>query len=389
MAQAVLITGCRILAEGGVLPKGDLLLSGGKVRKVAPRIAAGGARVIPAKGLTAIPGLIDTQINGGFGYSFSAASSDRAFEVGRRLLEHGVTGYLPTLISLPREETLRGIDSLVDAAGRKGGARSLGIHLEGPFLSPGRKGAHQEKNLRLPSVGEFRDYHAAARGRLRMITVAPELPGALEVIREAAGKRVLVSAGHTVATAAEFRRGVEAGVRHVTHVFNAMAPFHHRDASALNAALVMDGVSCGFIYDRIHIVADAVRLLLRSKPRGKAVLVSDAVAALGAPEGDLVADGELYVVRDGGVTVKSTGAIAGSAASILDGVRCLVEDLRMSLEEAVGLASAAPAGLLGLGKRKGVLRPGADADVALLDARLRVRMTLVGGDLLYGDHHPA
>jgi N-acetylglucosamine-6-phosphate deacetylase len=385
----VLLSGCRVLADGEVLPKGDLLLAGGKIRKIASRIAARGPRVVSARGLTAAPGLIDTQINGGFGYSFSGGSADRAFEVGRRLLQYGVTAYLPTLISLPREETVRGIEALAAIAGRKGGARVLGLHLEGPFLSPHRRGAHQEKNLRAPSLAEFREQHAAAKGLLRKITLAPELPGVLDVIRDAARKGVIASAGHTVATAAEFRRAVEAGVRHVTHVFNAMAPLHHRDSSVLNAALLEDGVSCGFIYDRVHISADAARLLLRSKPAGKAVLVSDAVAALGAPEGDLVADGELYSVREGGVVVKSTGAIAGSAASILQGVKALVEDLGLPLDRAIALASAAPAALLGLGKRKGVLRPGADADVILLDRRLNVTSTYVGGELLHGNHHPA
>jgi N-acetylglucosamine-6-phosphate deacetylase len=389
MPEAVLITGCRILADGETLAKGDLLLAGGKIRKIARRIPAGGARVVSGKGLSAAPGLIDTQINGGFGYSYSGGSAERAFEVGRRLPEFGVTGYLPTLISLPREEMRRGIESLVAMAGRKGGARVLGIHLEGSFLSPQKRGAHREKNLRLPDVEEFRDCHRAAKGLLRKITLAPELPGALDVVREAAGKGVIASAGHTTASAAQFRAAVEAGVRHVTHVFNAMAPLHHRDSSILNAALLEDRVSCGFIYDRIHISADAASLLLRSKPPGKAVLVSDAVAALGAPDGDLAADGELYAVRDGGVTVKATGAIAGSAASILQGVRNLVEDLGLPLEDAVAFASAAPARLLGLGKRKGVLRPGADADVILLDSRLRVRNTFVGGELLYGDRDPA
>ncbi len=389
MAQDLLLSGCRIVAEGEDLPRGDLLLSGGKIRRIAPRIPARGARVIPARGLTAAPGLIDTQINGGFGYSFSGGSADRAFEVGRRLVEHGVTAYLPTLVSLPHEETVRGIRSLAAMADRKGGARVLGIHLEGPFLSPRKKGAHQEKNLRLPDVEEFRSFHEAAEGRLRKITLAPELPGAIEVVREAGRKGVIASAGHTVATGPEFLRAVQAGLRHVTHVFNAMAPIHHRDSSILNAALLADDVSCGFIYDRIHVSADAARLLLRSKPAGKAVLVSDAVAALGQPDGDLAADGEIYAVRDGGVTVKSTGAIAGSAASILRGVKCLVEDLKLSLREAVALASGAPARLLGLGRRKGVLRPGADADVVLLDRRLDAAMTIVGGELLHGNRHPA
>jgi N-acetylglucosamine-6-phosphate deacetylase len=179
---------------------------------------------------------------------------------------------------------------------------------------------------------------------------------------------------------------VQAGLRHVTHVFNAMEPLHHRKETLLNAALVDDRVSCGFIYDRIHVGARSAKLLLRAKPRGMAVLVSDAIAALGCPPGLLKADGATYVVKGGTVTVKGSDTLAGSAHSILHGVRCLVKDLGISAGEALLAASAAPAKLLGLAA-KGTLREGADADVVLLDGELEVRETYVGGVRVHGNHH--
>ncbi|HLY75367.1 MAG TPA: N-acetylglucosamine-6-phosphate deacetylase [Planctomycetota bacterium] len=388
MHTATLIKDCAVATGVDYIPRSDLLIAGGKIRRIAPRIAAGSARVIPGAGLLASPGLIDTQLNGGFGHSFSDATPAEVAEVGRKLLTFGVTGYLPTLISQPRKTTLRAIQALVAASKIPGGASILGIHLEGPFLAPKRNGAHQLKNLRLPTLEEFREYHRAARGLLRMMTLAPERNGALEVIREGTRRGVIMSAGHSEATAAQISTAVsKAGLRHVTHIFNAMSPLHHREETILNAALLIDRLSCGFIYDRDHISSGPATLLLRLKPAGQLVLVSDAVAAMGLPDGELRRDGEVYVIKDGVVRVKSNGRLAGSASSILDGVRRLVEDTGIAPHRALSLATHAPARLLGLEGRKGMLKPGADADLVLLDRSLMVRMTFVGGELLHGNHH--
>ena len=388
MTTATLIKDCAIATGVDFIPKSDLLIAGGKVRKIAPRIPAGSARVIPGAGLLASPGLIDSQLNGGFGHSFSDASPGEIAEVGRKLLAFGVTSYLPTLISLPRKTTLQGIESLVAASKIPGGASILGIHLEGPFLAPRRNGAHQLANLRLPTLGEFRECHKAAKGLLKMITLAPERKGALEVIREGSRRGVIMSAGHSEATAAQVAEAVlKAGLRHVTHVFNAMSPLHHREETILNAALLIDRLSCGFIYDRDHISSGPATLLLKLKPPGQLVLVSDAVAAMGLPDGELRRDGETYVIKDGVVRVKSNGRLAGSASSILDGVRRLIEDTGLPPHRALALATHAPARLMGLEGRKGILKPGADADVVLLDRSLMVRKTFVGGELLHGNHH--
>ena len=383
MAGSTLIQDAMVLAEGPFLGRGDILVERGRIRKVSAGLPGRGARVIRAQGLLASPGLIDTQINGGFGHSFSETTPEQVHDVATKLLSHGVTGFLPTLISLPKAVTRRGIASLVAAAKVKGGARILGIHLEGPFLCPARRGAHRAGHLRRPSVAEFRRYWKDARGLLRMMTIAPELPGALEVIREGARRGVIMSAGHSNATASDVSNAVlKGGLRHVTHVFNGMAPLHHRDESILNAALLIDRLTCGFIYDRQHLSSGTAMLLLKLKP-GSLVLVSDAVFALGAPEGEIRHDGETYGVSRGKVTVKGTGRLAGSAFSILDGVRCLIADTGIPPPMALHLATSAPARLLGLGKRKGALRPGADADIVLFDKGMRARMTMVGGDVLY------
>jgi N-acetylglucosamine-6-phosphate deacetylase len=388
MPKALLISGCGILAGGGLLKKGDLLVQGGKIRKIASRIVARDADVVPARGLLAAPGLIDTQINGGFGISFSNATPEQVLQVGRGLLGGGVTSYLPTIFSMPRATMTQGIRNLVAASKLRGGARIEGIHLEGPFLSPKKNGAHRLENLRLPAVEEFRDYHRAGEGLLRKMTLAPELPGAMDVIREGSKRGVIMSAGHSEATAEEVARAVlEGGLRHVTHVFNAMSPLHHRDETILNAALAIDRLSCGMIYDRDHVSRGAAALALRAKPRGQLVLVSDAVAAMGLPDGDFDSDGDHYVIRDGRVTVKANGRLAGSATPLLEGVRRIIEDLGVPPAEAIAMASEAPARLIGREGRLGVLRPGATADIVLFGKGLEVRAVYVGGERLHGNHH--
>jgi len=363
MGSPIVISGGMVLAGGELLRRGDILVEGREIRRIAPKIRVRGARVIAAEGLLAAPGLIDTQVNGGFGRSFRDASPSQVAGVARRLLELGVTGFLPTLNSLPRRDTLRAIGNLAAAARSRGGARILGIHLEGPFLSPERRGTHPAENLRRPSLALFREYRRAARGLLRMMTIAPELPGALEVIREGTRRGTVMCAGHSMAAAPQVSRAIlEGGLRHVTHVFNAMAPFHHRDETVLNAALLIDRLSCGMVYDRCRLSPGAAMLLMKVKPPGTLLLASDATEALGAPD--------------------------GGAVPLVECVRRLIQDTGIPPSLAIHMASGVPATLLGLEGKKGILCPGADADIVLFEPGLRVRAALVEGDYLYGDLLP-
>ncbi|MBI2901783.1 MAG: N-acetylglucosamine-6-phosphate deacetylase [Planctomycetes bacterium] len=378
---STLITGGSIATEEGLLRGGDLLIEGRKIRRIARRIPAKGARVVPARGRLVAPGLIDLQVNGAFGVSFVSANSGEVSSASRRLLEFGVTAYLPTLVSRPHEELRAAIGRVREAAADDGGARILGIHLEGPYLNAEKAGAHRKEFLRPPSLTELRDLLSAAGGTIRMVTLAPELPGALDLVREGDEGGVVMAAGHSGATADQIRAAAEAGLRHVTHVFNAMSGFHHRDETILNAALATDALSCSAIYDRYHLSPGTFRVLLRAKPPGKLALVSDAIAALGAPDGPVEVEGMKLVVEGGAVRDAESGRLTGGAKSILDGVRNAAEDFGLAADRALFLGSGAPAGILGIGRRKGVLRAGADADVILLDRKWTVRSVFVEGVL--------
>ncbi len=388
MAAPILISGGMVLADGEFLRRGDIHIEGGKIRRIAPRLRVRGARVFPAEGLLAAPGLIDTHIHGGFGRSFSEADPDQIHEVACRLPEQGVTAFVATLIPLPRRQMIRAIRNLVAAAKLPGGAKLLGIHLEGPFLSPREREGRWARHFRRPSLPEFRAYLRAGRGLLRLMTIAPELHGALDVIKEGTRRGVVMSAGHSVATAAQVGRAVrEGGLRHVTHVFNAMAPFHHRDETILNAALLIDRLSCGMIYDGIHLSPGTATLLMKLKPPGSLVLVSDSSAALGLPDGEFTAHGERFTIRGGEVRARRSGRLAGTVITLGESVRRLIEDTGVPPRVAVYMASGAPAKLLNLEGRKGSLYPGADADIVLFEPGLRVRATFVEGDLVHGNRH--
>jgi N-acetylglucosamine-6-phosphate deacetylase len=269
--------------------------------------------------------LIETHLNGALGHTFANATPEQIVKIRQHVEKrHHVGGFLASMVSLPQKTYLRGIAAVREATGGSG-AKILGVHLEGPFLNPIRRGAHQESNLRKPSVKEFAAYVKAADGLLRMITIAPELPGALEVIREAKRAGVIASVGHTDATYDETKRAFEAGATHVTHVFNAMRPFHQRQPGVIEAAL-LEPVYIEAIYDRTHISRSAMAMILRCKDRKKILLASDASGALDAPDGEYDFDGIPTVIRDGKATVKGEGGLAGSACGLWECYQNFLED---------------------------------------------------------------
>lgn len=273
---------------------------------------------VTVRGASIRPGLVDLQINGCYGIDFATASVEAILEAARRLPETGTTAFCPTVISCGRT-----IDALRNIARAKKnqtrGARILGAHLEGPWLSPAYRGVHDPKALRRPSLRDLRRWLSIG---VRMITLAPELPGAIDVIRAASRRGVLVSLGHTAADDRCARAAIEAGARCVTHLFNAMRPLHHRDGSLLAAALEDDRVACGLIYDRVHVGSPAARLALRCKPPGKLFLVSDAMPALGLRRW---ADGR-FALREG-VVRDRLGRLAGTRRSLLECATFAREDL--------------------------------------------------------------
>ena len=384
MSETLVVRGGEVLTPRG-WEKADLVVEGGKIRRLAKK--APKAETVEADGARVLPGLIDLQVNGAFGKSFASATVEESVEVARRLAQVGTTSFLAALVSHPEK-------SLLASLGRIGEARSqeasiLGAHLEGPFLNPDRAGAHLVKHLRKPSLVEFTRLATAGGGVVKMMTLAPEIEGALSIIAAGVKRDIVMSAGHTMATRAELDAAVRGGLKVVTHLFNAMRPLHHRTEGVLDGALIDDRVWSCLIYDRQHVSRAAAEIAWRCKPREKLVLVSDATAAMASPDGEYELDGVKVEVKAGRVTVRGSGRLGGSSSTLLDGVRNLVDDLGVPLVRAWELASLNPARLLGLEAAKGAIAPEYDADLVVLDEGWKIRASVVGGRMLHGSAHPA
>jgi N-acetylglucosamine-6-phosphate deacetylase len=331
---------------------------------------AAGAQALTEPGDIVAPGFIDLQVNGFAGHD--ATQGVEAIErISAALTATGVTAFLPTLISRPVAEGRAFVEAAARARAR--GARVLGAHLEGPFLSPLHAGAHDPAEMLEPTRERVAALLAVPP---RMTTLAPELPGALEAIASLQEAGVLVSLGHSAGTAEQASAGFAAGARFVTHLFNAMSPFRQRQPGLPGAALLDRRPTLGLIADGEHVHPLAMELAIRLRgPRGIA-LTTDQTTAAGAPPGSHLLGGE-EVVSDGRTVRRGDGTLAGSTAT-MDGMVRVLAGLGVGLREAVEMATLTPARALGE-PRLGRLRAGMPADLVVLDSQLRVRVTMVGG----------
>lgn len=366
-----------MLLPAGLVQGADVLVAGGRVRAVGAGLKAPrDAEVVAAGGAMLAPGLVDLQINGAYGVNFSEAAPGDVVRAAVRLAGEGVTAFLPTLISLPLKRLEEALGRLAAASRLGPGARIAGVHLEGPFLSKARRGAHRAANIRRPSVREFERLWRASRGLLRVMTLAPEAAGASSLIAAARRRGVLVSLGHTDGDAADVARAAAAGARLVTHLYNAMPPFHHRAESAVSAALTDDRLACGLIYDGNHVGPRAAALAFKAKGPDGLFLVSDAVFALGLKPGRYRADGTDYELGRGAFRVRG-GPLGGAVRSLRQCVALFARDLGLPLAVAWRLGSESPGRLLG--GKLGVLAVGGPADLALVGPDGSVRGSWVGG----------
>jgi N-acetylglucosamine-6-phosphate deacetylase len=361
---------------------GPILVARGRIAEIgagAERLATSGAQRVDLDGLRAVPGFIELQVNGAGGFDLTDDPT-AIWRVGEVLPRYGVTVFLPTIISSPPEtiETARRVLLAGSPAGYTGAA-ALGLHLEGPFLNPDSAGAHQAAHLRQPDPAAVAGW--SPDDGVRLVTLAPELPGALEVVRHLVRRGVRVAAGHSAATLGEGRAAIEAGVRYATHLFNAMPPLNHR-APGLAGALLLDArVTVGLIVDGHHLDPTIVALVWRVAGPARVSLVSDAMAALGGRLGH-------YRLADREVAVDETGArlpdgrLAGSVLALDEAVGNLAATTRCPADDAIATVTSTPARLLGLPDR-GRLERGARADLVLLTDELRVAATFVGGRLAH------
>lgn len=381
----VVVKGGRVLTPFVDLGEKDIVIESGVIRDVGDNLT--GDRTVDASGLTVAPGFIDTHFHGYAGVDFTLARSDDALRVAQEVVRHGVTGFLASLVAAPRDVLLKALSELAAAIERQkpgSGARILGIHLEGPYLNPQMRGAMDPRFFREPSVAELSEYFEASRRHLKQITVAPELPGAIELIRRAVEMGVTVSLGHTDATYEEAVKAVLAGASKATHIFNQMRHFHHREPGVAFALLEQPNVFIEVIADLVHLHPATVRLVASLAGPGRTVLITDAVAATGLPDGEYTLGGLKIVVRGGVSRLADTGVLAGSTLTMDRAVANMVK-LGYSLADALRMASTTPALSIGLGGRLGVVAPGYLADLVLLDEKLRVAKTIVGGVEVYGE----
>jgi len=343
------------------------------------------------------PGYVDLHIHGGAGYDVMDDNVEALPTIEQLLARHGVTSYFPTTVTAPVDITLRALERLANAiedresdrkqhhqqahGDRDSRARPLGIHLEGPFLSHARRGVHPPENLLTPTLALFEQFWQAARGRIRIMTIAPELGGAPEVIAEAARRGVCVSLGHSDADFEEAERGIAAGARHATHTFNAMRPLDHRtldhrSPGILGAVLTDPRVTADIIADGVHLDPAIVKLFAQTKGPHSTVLITDAISATGMPDGRYRLGSFEVDVRHGKCT--ANGKLAGSVLTMDRAVRNLVQFAEWDLSQAVAAASLNPARAAQIAD-KGVIVVGADADFVVLTPEGKVSRTFVGG----------
>jgi N-acetylglucosamine-6-phosphate deacetylase len=377
MSLTALING-RVLTEHGIQPGLAVVIDRRDIVAVLAeeKALASVTATHDLHGATLLPGFIDCQVNGGGGVLFNNAPDIEALRtIGATHRRFGTTGFLPTLISDDTEK-MRAAIAATRGAIAVGVPGVLGIHLEGPYLAPARKGTHDAAQFRVPDAQEIELATSLDNG-CTLITLAPEqVP--TETIRALVAAGAVLCAGHTAASYEEMRAGLAAGIRGFTHLYNAMSPLQGRDPGAVGAALEDRDSWCGIIVDGHHVHPASLRVALFAKPRGKVFLVTDAMPPVGADDPSYALYGETITARDG-VVRNAAGALAGSALDMATAVRNCVTMLGLSLEEAARMASTYPAEFLGLDKTRGRIAPGFRADLVALDARLQVTQTWIGG----------
>ena len=392
-----LLTGGRVVTPEGVLSPGWIRVAGSLIDAVGPGEATPplppGLPVTDLRGHWLLPGFVDMHVHGGGGASFTEGPADDARRAAEFHREHGSTTIVASLVTAPLADLEARAAMLAGLAGQ---GVIAGIHLEGPFLSRARCGAQDPRHMLAPDVAAFERLHVAAAGHLRVITIAPELPGAADLIKAAARAGVTTAVGHTDATADIASAAVDAGATHATHLFNGMRPLHHREPGPAGALLDRDEVTCEVIADGVHLHDTVIRLAARAAGPGRLILITDAMAAAGMADGSYrlgsmwveVAGGVARLAGGGepgaeGASAGTAGAIAGSTATMADVVRHAVA-AGLPVTTVAAAASTTPARVLGLGDRTGALRAGLDADLVVCDKEFRLRAVMRQGDWLDG-----
>jgi N-acetylglucosamine-6-phosphate deacetylase len=377
-----LIAGGTLLTPHTTLHNHTLIIEGGRVvalqaGRVEPKPPD---RVIDAQGQWVVPGFIDVHVHGAVGHDTMDATPAALQHMARFFARHGVTSYLPTTMTAPSAAIGKAVENVAGCPLPEDGAHHLGLHLEGPYLNLEYRGAQHPDHFRRPDPDEYGRWYQT--GSVRLMTIAPELEGAEQLIAAGMALGVEFAIGHSGASYEQVIEAANQGVQQATHVFNGMRGLHHRAPGTLGGVLADERIFCQVIADGVHVHPAMVKLLVRVKGPQRTILITDAMRATGLPDGVYDLGGQAVSVQDGVARIAS-GSLAGSTLTLDAALRNVMYFAGLSLAEALPMVTTTPAAALGLAGRKGTLAPGAEADVVLLDSELRVVMTLVQGRVAY------
>ncbi len=380
--------GGSIVQVSGIIQHGYIQVKNGKIEKVGkgmPCDLLPEDKVIHLSDKWIVPGFVDVHVHGGNGASFMSGNEYHINKVAQFHATYGTTCMLATTATAPVEKLTKAIRDLSEyiRMNRVVGSRVVGIHVEGPFLSQKRKGAQDPRYIIDPSLELVDSWLCIAQGSIRLMTVAPELPGSLELIRKLHDFGVTVGAGHTDAQYDETLEAIRNGMTHSIHTFNGMRPLHHRDPGVLGAVLSDERVVCEVICDGFHVHPGAIRLLYKAKGAKGIILITDAVEVAGLPEGEYEWEGRPVHLQNGHVQLADGSSLAGSVLTMNQAYRNILEFLPVDMVEASLMASTNPANSIGLGHRKGQIAVGMDADLVVMNKNLEVEITIVEGEPVY------
>lgn len=371
----VLLKNCR---TGVTSKQVQILVKDGRIKRIARKIKAAGVPVLDCRGNIAVPGFIDVHVHGAGGADIFDGTQNAFRKISKTLAATGMTSYLATTALIPgkNQRHLLAVAEYMKN-GNDEGAKILGTHLEGPFINIKKKGMIRPDGIMRPSLKIMKMIEKASKGTLRMMTVAPELKGALSLIKKLKKSGVIVSVGHTLADYEETKAGIKAGISHSTHLFNAMPSLHHRAPGVLGAAADDKSVTVQVIPDGVHIHPSVLRLIYKIFGADRICLITDGISPIGLGEGDYVYHGVKFKNIKGTCYYRD-GTLIGTALPLNEAAKRMQDFTGAAFDEVIRMLSTVPAKVLGL-KNKGALKPGKDADLAVIDENFKVYAVVIGG----------